>query len=81
MNDIEGAIELLSEIEADQTVPKNVRIKVERVIGVLKKEGKEIPIKVDEALQDLAEVSGDPNVPVYTRTQIWNIISALESMG
>jgi len=81
MNEVENTIEQLSEIEQDQTVPKNVRMKVKGIIDSLKNGGKETSIKVNEALQGLAEVSEDPNVPIYTRTQIWNIISAMESIG
>ena len=67
---------VLSELKGDIRVPKNVRMKVERVIKILK-EKSEMPIKASKALNELEEIADDVNLESYTRTQIWNIISIL----
>ena len=69
----------LDELKDDITVPKNVRLKVEKVIEVLN--GKiENDIKVSKALNELEEIADDVNLQSYTRTQVWNVISALEKI-
>jgi len=69
----------LSELKDDATVPKNVRLKIEKIIGMLN--GKiEEDIKVSKALNELEEIADDVNLQSYTRTQVWNVISALEKI-
>ena len=75
--EIEDVIEILNELQEDITVPKNVRIKIEKIINSLKESAKPL-IKINEALNDLDEIAADVNLQPYTRTQIWNIISTLE---
>jgi uncharacterized protein (UPF0147 family) len=72
------AIELLTEVVEDRTVPRNIRENTKEAKEFLL-EKTELNIKIDRAIQLLDEVSEDPNMPVYTRTQIWNIVSLLES--
>ena len=69
----------LNEIQADSTVPRNVRTKIENIISTLK-EGTELSIKVSKALNGLDEIAGDINLQAYTRTQIWNVMSVLEKL-
>ena len=75
--EIEDVIGILNELREDITVPKNVRIKIEKIINSLKESAKPL-IKINEALNDLDEIAADVNLQPYTRTQIWNIISTLE---
>ena len=76
-----GSIEaILSELKDDSTVPKNVRLKIEGVIEVLR-EKTETHIKVSKALNELEEIADDINLQAYTRTQVWNIISLLEKIN
>ena len=74
-------VDLLSQIEKDYTVPKNVRLKVKNAYTFLGECDKSIPVRVDKSLQELDDVSDDPNVPSYIRTQIWNVVSMLESIS
>ncbi|MAH01974.1 MAG: UPF0147 family protein [Candidatus Woesearchaeota archaeon] len=76
IGDIEA---MLSELKDDITVPKNVRLKVERVMKVLNDDIK-MDIKVSKALNELEEIADDVNLQSYTRTQVWNVISALEKI-
>ncbi len=69
----------LDELKDDVTVPKNVRLKIEKVIGTLN--GKtEMQIKISKALHELEEIADDVNLQSYTRTQVWNVISVLEKI-
>ena len=76
---IESIEPLLNELKGDSTIPKNVKLKIEKVIGILKKNS-EVTIKVSKALNELEEVADDVNLESYTRAQIWNVISALEKI-
>ena len=77
---IKSIIESLSQIQIDVSVPKNVRLKMEKAISALQDENKSVKVKIDSSLQELESIDEDPNIPVYTRTQIWNIVSLLESL-
>ena len=69
----------LDELKDDVTVPKNVRLRIEKVIQVLN-DKTENDIKVSKALNELEEIADDVNLQSYTRTQVWNVISALEKI-
>ena len=77
---INGIEPVLSDLKGDIRVPKNVRIKVERVIKILN-EKSEMPIKASKALNELEEIADDVNLESYTRTQIWNAISILAKIS
>ena len=70
---------VLSELKDDATVPKNVRLKIEKVMALLN-DKTEMQIKVSKALNELEEIADDVNLQSYTRTQVWNIISVLEKI-
>ena len=76
---IESIEPLLNELKEDAAVPKNVKLKIEKVIGILKKNS-EVTIKVSKALNELEEVADDVNLQSYTRMQVLNVISALEKV-
>ncbi len=78
--EISNIIINLSQIEEDQSVPKNIRAKIKNAVIALKQETISIEIKKNKALQELDNLDDDPNIPTYTRTQIWNIVSLLESI-
>ncbi len=77
--EIEGVITTLSEIKEDATVPKNVKAKMQEIIGTLE-EDTILSIKVNKALNNMEEIAADVNLQPYTRTQIWNVISILEKL-
>jgi len=76
----EDVFNMISKIEQDNTVPKNIKIKIQNIFLDLKEEEKEIDVRINRALQDLDEISEDNNIPDYIRTQIWSIVSLLESI-
>ncbi|MBU2590317.1 MAG: UPF0147 family protein [Nanoarchaeota archaeon] len=77
MSDMNELMETLEILQEDNTIPRNVRLKVQNAIALLKEEG-DIKMKANKALQELDNLSDDPNVPSYVLPQIWNIVSLLE---
>jgi len=76
---IQDIIESLNILMEDTTVPKNVKIKIENIIIILKEE-EDLSIKVNKALHELDEIADDTNLQPFTRTQIWNVVSLLEKL-
>ncbi len=79
MEQIEAIEQVLSELKDDVSVPKNVKLKIERALEILD-DDLETSIKVSKALNELEEVADDVNLQSYTRTQVWNVISILEKI-
>ena len=77
---MESLIEELSAILEDDSMPKNVRMKIETAIGALQDSSMEESIRANKAIQELDDVSDDPNMPSYIRSQLWVIISQLETL-
>ena len=78
--EIPGIQPVLAELKDDVTVPKNVRLKIEKVMKLLNGET-EMQIKVSKALNELEEIADDVNLQSYTRAQVWNVISLLEKIN
>jgi uncharacterized protein len=78
-DDINEVIEVLSELLDDNTVPRNIKGKIETTLHSLKEKGDK-SLRVNKALSVLEEISDDNNIQPYTRTQIWNVVSMLESL-
>jgi len=76
---LQVVIDSLEELRHDNTVPKNIKQKIDDIIAALKN-GEELSIMVNRTLNDLDEISDNNNIQPYTRTQIWNIVSLLESV-
>lgn len=76
---IADMIELITELQDDSTVPRNVKDKLVLCLDCLQ-EGCEMSLRIDKVRGVLEEVSEDANLQSYTRTQIWNITSMLERL-
>ncbi len=76
---MKNIISLLTEINNDATVPKNVRDKIIGIIQTLKKE-EELSMKIHKVLNELDEIAEDINLQPYTRTLVWNVASELERL-
>ena len=74
---VKQILDVMQEVVDDPVVPKNVKIKINSAMQVLKQDD-EISIKINKALDELDEIGDDNNLEPYTRSQIWNIVSALE---
>ena len=75
---INEILSVVSQIEQDSTVPKNVKTKIKEIIAILQQD-LDAAVKSNKILQELDDIADDPNMPTYTRTQIWSIVSALET--
>jgi uncharacterized protein (UPF0147 family) len=76
---LQGIITALTDLKDDNTVPRNIKVKVDLIIGILN-EKNDLFLRINKALNELDEVSNDNNIQPYTRTQVWNIVSLLESV-
>jgi len=74
-----NAMELMSEIEEDLTVPKNIKLKIKEIKNYFEDESSLIEVKANKAMEILDNISDDTNIPSHTRAQIWSIMSVLES--
>jgi len=71
--------EALKEMQDDHTVPKNIKVKLNEIDGMLSDE-KEISMNVNKALDLLSDICDDVNIQPYVRTKIWNLVSMLEAL-
>lgn len=74
---IESILEVINELTQDNTVPRNVKQKLEDVKTQFQAD-KDISLVKDNVTSILEEISDDVNLQPFTRTQIWNLISAIE---
>ncbi|HIH31958.1 TPA: hypothetical protein HA235_04585 [Candidatus Woesearchaeota archaeon] len=77
---INEILKALASLKEDESVPKNIRAKIEEIIVILN-EDSDISGKVGKSLHTLDEVSEDLNIQPFIRTQIWNITSMLEKLN
>jgi uncharacterized protein (UPF0147 family) len=77
--ELNNVIDTLRELMEDNTVPKNIKSKIEEIITLLRDEGDE-SMKISKALGELDEIANDVNLQPYTRTQVWNVASMLEML-
>lgn len=80
-DNLKQAIEMLQEMQQDNSISKNVRTKVavmQKELEECKKE--ELSLKVNKILSELEELSGDMNLPMFVRTQIWSLTGLLETL-
>src|SRR3989344_2822661 len=75
MMDINEILSVVSQIEQDSTVPKNVKTKIKEIIAILQQD-LDVAVKSNKILQELDDIADDPNMPTYTRTQIWSKVSS-----
>ncbi|MBU0635855.1 UPF0147 family protein [Candidatus Micrarchaeota archaeon] len=78
--DIEETIELMRNLAADTTVPRNIRFVVTESVEKLVKEEPDKSVGIGTVIYALEDISNDINMPAHTRTEIWTIISTLESI-
>jgi uncharacterized protein (UPF0147 family) len=79
MADIQAAIDSLSLISEDLTVPKNIRKAAGEAKARLERSEQAEKVRINAAISILDDVSNDPNIPYHTRTQVWQVAGLLES--
>lgn len=80
MDELEQIFGIIAELRGESSVPKNVLNKLEELEALLREEGEDLGIKVDQALQIIEEISEDNNLQPFVRTKLWNISSLLEGL-
>ncbi len=70
-------IEVLNELNNDDSTPKSVKIKIKQVHLNLIEEGP-VSLKIDRCLQDLDDLNEDVNIPSHIKSQLWDVVSKLE---
>ena len=73
-------IEILSLMNKDNTIPKNVKQKLHDINDILNNGTEDMALRINKILQELDDLSEKSNIPEYTRTQIWNLASLLETI-
>lgn len=73
-------IEALELLRSDESVPKNVKAKIEGILQLLKEESN-TALSVSKSLHTLDEISEDLNLQPFIRTQVWNISSMFEKLN
>lgn len=77
---IDEITKAVTALREDESVPKNIKIKLESISEMLIEET-EISMRVSKCLHLLDEISEDLNIPSFIRTQIWNVSSMLEKLN
>lgn len=81
MNALQEVIEILKELQEDNTVSKNIKLKVAEMQKSLEGCKKnDLSLKVNQILCELEDISNDVNLPMFVRTQIWHLTSKLETV-
>ncbi|MBR9678716.1 MAG: hypothetical protein GON13_00425 [Nanoarchaeota archaeon] len=70
---------ILEDVVLDDSVPKNVRERINEAVLLLNKSFDDSDLLRDSVNEILDLVVQDTNLPLHTRTQIWNSVSILES--
>jgi uncharacterized protein (UPF0147 family) len=81
MDALAQVIDVLKELQEDNSVSKNIKGKVavmQRELENCKKE--ELSLKINKILCDLEDISNDVNLPMFVRTQIYQLTSMLETV-
>jgi uncharacterized protein (UPF0147 family) len=78
--EIDDVVTYLKELLNDNTVPRNVKTKIESIVKSFQ-EKTDMSLKINKALSVLEEISDDNNIQPYTRAQVWNAVSMLEGLN
>ncbi|HTT72761.1 MAG TPA: UPF0147 family protein [Thermoplasmata archaeon] len=78
--ELQRAVESISELADDPSVPRNIRRGALAAKEELSKPRVARDVRIASAVYVLDDLANDPNLPTHGRTAIWSIISALESV-
>jgi len=77
INQLNNVKNMLGEIKVDNSVPRNIRAKIDEAIIEIGNNDCELDIKISRLLNELEEISEDPNLPSYIRAEILMTIGIL----
>ena len=72
--------DMLGELKGDDSIPRNIRVRIDKVICEIGSNDCEIDIKVSRLLNELEEIGEDPNLPSYIRSEILMTIGILSEI-
>ncbi len=75
---IQEAIEILTYIAEDSSIPRNIRKAATKSVETLQDESMELNVRAINAIDLLDETTSDPNCPYHARTMLWQAITKLE---
>ncbi|MHA2253967.1 MAG: UPF0147 family protein [Candidatus Kariarchaeaceae archaeon] len=75
---VKEAIEILTHISEDQSVPRNIRRAAVKSIETLNDKSMDLPVRAINAIELLEDTTSDPNCPYHARTMLWQAITRLE---
>lgn len=78
LNKFKEAINVLNELQADRSIPKNIKNTLHEAKTELESK-QENAIKADSAIQIIDSITNDTNLSTYVRTEIWKVVSLIES--
>ena len=70
-------IDSLEMIKEDVGIPKNLKLKIDKIKSILNNKDEEIEIRTHKAGVILDEISNDSSIQPFIRTQIYQIVSLL----
>ncbi len=70
----------LHELSQDNTVPRNVKLKIADILKILN-ENTDLKIRVSKAQNGLDDIAEDVNLQMHTRTQLFGIVASLEKLA
>jgi uncharacterized protein (UPF0147 family) len=80
-DNLKKALDIFEEMQQDNTVSKNVRLKILTMQKDLQNCSKEeLSLAVNRIISELEELSSDMNLPMFVRTQIWSLTGLLEPL-
>jgi len=79
--DIKKYIDILDTIINDESVPKNIRRRTEKMKKILLNEKESSSERNAKVISELEIVGNDANIPFHTRTMVWGLSSQLESVS
>tara|TARA_Y100000034_G_C6891059_1_gene409910 strand:+ start:1893 stop:2138 length:246 start_codon:yes stop_codon:yes gene_type:complete len=74
---LDNVKDMLGEIKGDNSIPRNIRSKIDGVLIEIGNNDCDVDIKVSRLLNELEEISEDPNLPSYIRAEILMTIGIL----
>jgi len=77
---VDATLSRLDDALRDSSLPKRVKLVLERVKGDIAGNKKDKDISITSAIYDLDELVNDVNIPMHAKTVIWDIIGVLEAL-
>ncbi len=72
--------EMLGELKGDDSIPRNIRVRIDKIICEIGNNDCDVDIKVSRLLNELEEIGEDPNLPSYIRSEILMTIGILSEI-